>query len=398
MALFDFLRDNWPLMIGPLLGLVAIYSLLPGPKRRPVLLGVAVGLAALLVGGFVVARVGAVTGIEMTIEVFLFYVFAAAAILGGAMLITQHNPARAALSFVMVILATCGLFLLQAGPFLTVATIIVYAGAIIVTFLFVIMLAQQEGLSSADARSREPFLSSMTGFLLLVALLYILKITYKPDLDRWVAKSRDKLELIQTLRQTPGEPTPAEKQALVQDLRQFSIAYGRWLRNDWLSEDRRDTTRAPKKGPPGGKDLRDVILNVESALPAEGSNNTLNLARLEEVLARLYVVGKATRNDPLLGSLWPNTTGTNHMSELSGPRSSHDSKDLRRDAEGRPYLPAENTVYLGRSLFTDYLLPVELAGTLLLVATVGAIAISSRKLEKKKPSAPVQGPAPRRTV
>ena len=38
--------------------------------------------------------------------------------------------------------------------------------------------------------------------------------------------------------------------------------------------------------------------------------------------------------------------------------------------------PAENSAYLGRSLFTDYLLPVELGGTLLLVATVGAIAIA----------------------
>ena len=36
---------------------------------------------------------------------------------------------------------------------------------------------------------------------------------------------------------------------------------------------------------------------------------------------------------------------------------------------------------LGQALFTDYLLPVELAGTLLLVATIGAIAIASRRTE-----------------
>ena len=54
------------------------------------------------------------------------------------------------------------------------ATIIVYAGAIIVTFLFVIMLAQQVGPSDADARSREPFLATLTGFLLLAALIYVL--------------------------------------------------------------------------------------------------------------------------------------------------------------------------------------------------------------------------------
>jgi len=47
----------------------------------------------------------------------------------------------------------------------------------------------------------------------------------------------------------------------------------------------------------------------------------------------------------------------------------------------RPALPAENVSALGRTLFTDYLLPVELAGTLLLVATVGAIAIAGRRGE-----------------
>src|SRR5262249_31487678 len=60
-------------------------------------------------------------------------------------------------------------------PFLMAATIIIYAGAIIVTFLFVIMLAQQEGLSDADARSREPLLSTLTGFVLLGALLYVIR-------------------------------------------------------------------------------------------------------------------------------------------------------------------------------------------------------------------------------
>jgi NADH:ubiquinone oxidoreductase subunit 6 (subunit J) len=54
--------------------------------------------------------------------------------------------------------------------------------------------------------------------------------------------------------------------------------------------------------------------------------------------------------------------------------------ELRRDEKtGRPQLPHENSTYLGRSLFTDYLLPVELGGTLLLVAAVGAIAIAQRR-------------------
>src|SRR5262249_55315565 len=80
--------------------------------------------------------------------------------------------------------------LLQAAPFLAAATIIIYAGAIVVTFLFVIMLAQQAGFSSADQRSREPFLASVAGFVLLGALLCVLKQTYEaPGLDDLVSRA-----------------------------------------------------------------------------------------------------------------------------------------------------------------------------------------------------------------
>jgi len=44
-------------------------------------------------------------------------------------------------------------------------------------------------------------------------------------------------------------------------------------------------------------------------------------------------------------------------------------------------MPARNVAGLGRALFTDYLLAVELAGTLLLVASIGAIAIAARHRE-----------------
>ena len=106
---------------------------------------------ALVLAGWLVVGFGALTP-----ESFLFYVFSASAVGFGALLVTQRNPARAALSFALVVLSTCGLFLLLAAPFLMAATIIIYAGAIIVTFLFVLMLAQQEG----PVRRRRPLAAS----------------------------------------------------------------------------------------------------------------------------------------------------------------------------------------------------------------------------------------------
>jgi len=83
-----------------------------------------------------------------------------------------------------------------------------------------------------------------------------------------------------------------------------------------------------------------------------------------------------------LGVLQPD--GSRALSDFSGPPADEPLRNIRRDAGGRPQMPHENTAYLGRSLFSDYLLAVELAGTLLLIATVGAIAIaqSSRPREK----------------
>jgi NADH-quinone oxidoreductase subunit J len=190
--------------------------MLPRPRPYPRLRGTAAAAAALLLGGWLLIRGGTVHP-----ETFLFYAFAAIAVAAGGLLVTQQNPVRAALAFALVILA------------------------IIVTFLFVIMLAQQEGLSDADARSREPLLASVGGFVLLGALLFVLH-----------------------------ETAAGEKQ-------------------------------------------------------------------------------------------WPLARGV----------------EAAQDGQGRAPMPAENVAHLGRTLFTDYLVPVELAGVLLLVATVGAIVITHRRAE-----------------
>src|SRR6267378_2050247 len=162
-----------------ILGLIGVYLLLPRIRPYPTIWGAAVSGLALLLAGFTLIRGGMAVP-----ENLLFYCFSAIAIVTGTMMITQANPVHAALSFALVVLSTCGLFLLQAAPFLMAATIIVYAGAIVVTFLFVVMLAQQEGVSNADQRSREPFLASLAGCVLLASLLCVLHKTYHaPDPD-----------------------------------------------------------------------------------------------------------------------------------------------------------------------------------------------------------------------
>src|SRR5207247_10044676 len=103
MRLTTLLADyNWAILLVCALGLTAVYALLPQPRRLPVLLGVGAAVLGLVLAGWFVVRVG-----KLSLETFLFYLFAVIAIGAGGLLVTQQNPARAALSFAIVVLATC---------------------------------------------------------------------------------------------------------------------------------------------------------------------------------------------------------------------------------------------------------------------------------------------------
>jgi NADH-quinone oxidoreductase subunit J len=102
----------------------------------------------------------------------LFWLFAAGAIGGGVLMISGRDPVHGALWFAVATLSVCGLFLELSAPFLAAATVIVYAGAIIVTFMFVIMLAQQSGTTAYDQRPRLPLAGGLVSFFVLGALMF----------------------------------------------------------------------------------------------------------------------------------------------------------------------------------------------------------------------------------
>ncbi len=106
-----------------------------------------------------------------------FYIFSAVA-LGAALRVISHpRPVYAALYFVLTILSSCGLYVLLSAEFMAFALVIVYAGAILITYLFVIMLAtepptgeQTEALADYDRYSREPAFAAALGFVLVAVL------------------------------------------------------------------------------------------------------------------------------------------------------------------------------------------------------------------------------------
>ena len=256
-AVWDWLTRHWAMLMPLVLGAVAVALLLPrGPGRRTA--GGAVGLAALAAAGFLLV---APTGRHVTD--LLFYVFSGVAIVSGVLMITNRNPVHAALWFALVTLSVCGLFLVRSAAFLAAATVVVYAGAIIVTFLFVIMLARQAGSAGYEQRAAQPIAATVTGFILLGGLLYTLQQWRGPDAE-------------------------------------------------------------------GGRGR--AVARNEAAEPA----------------ARRFLT----------------------------PPEAANANPLSRPVEGSEFGSMHG---LGRSLFGDYLFAVELAGTLLLVAAIGAIAIAPRR-------------------
>jgi NADH-quinone oxidoreductase subunit J len=71
---------------------------------------------------------------------FLFFFFAGGAVLGALLMVTRRNPVSAVIFLIAVFFCTSGIFLLLDAHYLAVINIILYGGAIMVLFLFVIML------------------------------------------------------------------------------------------------------------------------------------------------------------------------------------------------------------------------------------------------------------------
>lgn len=335
----------WPIAPCVLLGGVAIYLLLPRPRPFPAWIGGALGVLALLLTGGLLFHTG------VSVESILFYAFSAIAVTAGAMLVTQSNPARAALSFALVVLSTCGLFLLQAAPFLMAATTIIYAGAIIVTFLFVLMLAQQEGKSDADTRSREPLLACVAGFVLLAGLLYVLVQTYtNPKTADVLARLEDQVARAQEA--ISGKPADE---------------LGTFNPDDFFVELQKIAGEASHEL--SIVRFQKTVKGLEDSwLVGEGERKVFLATAVTKIRQELR------RARLTLGDLLPPEEIA--LSDLSGPPP---NSAIERDQAGNAPMPAANTARLGKSLFTDYLLAVELGGTLLLVATIGAIAIATRR-------------------
>ena len=245
-------------------------------------------------------------------------------------MITQPNPAHSALSFAVVVLSTCGLFLLNAAPFLMAGTVIIYAGAIVVTFLFVLMLAQPVATSNADNRSREPVLACVAGFFLLSTLL--LTCGKRTTRASTTPGSPGSMRSETNRRRKCGKCSASEEEFRQSSELLMDRMLGRERAHDIVALVLRKDDLAAARVPANAADVKKWL---DDLYQAAAEQRAVCPAPPRPVRARRRAIG--CRLSP-----------------------------ARRRISRPQALSADNVAGLGRTLFSDYLLAVELAATLLL--------------------------------
>jgi NADH-quinone oxidoreductase subunit J len=125
----------------------------------------------------------------------LFWVFAAVAVLGALLVIGQKNPVYSVLAIIVSFFGLSGLYVLLEAPFVAVVQIIIYAGAIMVLFLFVVMLLNVPREDAAEWDRTHPFyrpwamrVGGSLAVLMVVQLVWALSRT--PGMLERVAEQR----------------------------------------------------------------------------------------------------------------------------------------------------------------------------------------------------------------
>jgi NADH-quinone oxidoreductase subunit J len=106
---------------------------------------------------------------------FFFYFLSIIAIAGAVVTITRRNPVHSALALIFTLLALAGLYLMLYAPFVAGVQIVLYAGSIMVLFLFVIMLVNIEKAQLEERFNKQWLVATLAAAALGGLLLYVLR-------------------------------------------------------------------------------------------------------------------------------------------------------------------------------------------------------------------------------
>jgi len=108
----------------------------------------------------------------MILPFILFFVFGLLAVAGAVMLILAREPIHSALALILVMISLSVIYLLLGGEFIAAVQIIVYAGAVMVLFVFVIMLLNMGLEERTDFSKLAKYAGLPLGFVLLLEIAH----------------------------------------------------------------------------------------------------------------------------------------------------------------------------------------------------------------------------------
>lgn len=303
-------------------GAIALFLLMQ-PRSKPFRAVVTFGgLAAVAMLLTTIARnAPAPAGVTSDGPFWLYVLMALVAVSGAVRMVTHPRPVYAALYFILVIIATAVTFLLMQAEFMAFALLIVYGGAILITYLFVLMLAQQAndrpGSDDAawyDRTPREPIAAIILGFVVLCATGDAL---FRND------------------RALPWVTSPAV------------------------------VARANVRGWELMEDMPQLILKEATAVAA--TTGDVNGKQITDV------VGLAAEPGTRVLAIDPNGTTAN----VALKRRDGSTATVTLPAEAAP----ANSRSLGHALVAQFPVSLELAGVILLMAMFGAVVLARKQME-----------------
>ena len=113
----------------------------------------------------------------MPLDLFVFYAFAAITVLAAAAVITLKNPVHAVLSLVLTFFTAACLFLLLQAEFLGIALVLVYVGAVMILFLFVVMMLDINVAPLREGFARYFPVAAVVAAVMFVEMIVLMGVT-----------------------------------------------------------------------------------------------------------------------------------------------------------------------------------------------------------------------------
>ncbi|MFT5893393.1 MAG: NADH-quinone oxidoreductase subunit J [bacterium] len=114
----------------------------------------------------------------MTFELFVFYLFAAIMIFAASRVITVRNPVHAAMYLVLTFFTCAGIWLLLEAEFLAVTLVLVYVGAVMVLFLFVVMMLDINVEPMREGFVKYLPVGVLVGVIMLIEMVFLITQRY----------------------------------------------------------------------------------------------------------------------------------------------------------------------------------------------------------------------------